>query len=216
MTGSFWVEIMCVYHHYAKCLFSIVCRHRRMEAVRLRKENQIYSADEKRALANFNHEERTKREMKILTQLKEMVRKKMEAKKWKKLCNCLNMDWVNLKSKNTHQLQRRMCSKQISWKIIHFWLSLSLWKLHLAIVYAYVHPYICQNVLAHLELRSVLKFFYFPWRYVFFSKLNLVLPKMGLLDNLEFWLIWMNIQETHIRCKETFVLNRCKLISFLV
>ncbi|KAL3847385.1 hypothetical protein ACJMK2_018300 [Sinanodonta woodiana] len=56
-------------------------RHRRMEAVRLRKENQIYSADEKRALANFNHEERTKREMKILTQLKEMVRKKMEAKK---------------------------------------------------------------------------------------------------------------------------------------
>lgn len=60
------------------------CRHRRMEAVRLRKENQIYSADEKRALANFNHEERTKREMKILTQLKEMVRKKMEAKKWEK------------------------------------------------------------------------------------------------------------------------------------
>jgi hypothetical protein len=28
-------------------------RHRRMEAVRLRKENQIYSADEKRALAMF-------------------------------------------------------------------------------------------------------------------------------------------------------------------
>lgn len=36
-----------------------------MEAVRLRKENQIYSADEKRALANFNHEERSKREKKI-------------------------------------------------------------------------------------------------------------------------------------------------------
>jgi hypothetical protein len=31
-------------------------RHRRMEAVRLRKENQIYSADEKRALATFNYE----------------------------------------------------------------------------------------------------------------------------------------------------------------
>ena len=37
-----------------------------MEAVRLRKENQIYSADEKRALATFNHEERSKREVKIL------------------------------------------------------------------------------------------------------------------------------------------------------
>ena len=56
------------------------CRHRRMEAVRLRKENQIYSADEKRALASFNHEERSKRESKILSQLREMVRKKMEAR----------------------------------------------------------------------------------------------------------------------------------------
>ena len=49
-----------------------------MEAVRLRKENQVYSADEKRALAKFNHEERSKRETKILTQFKEMVRKKTE------------------------------------------------------------------------------------------------------------------------------------------
>lgn len=51
-------------------------RHRRMEAVRLRKENQIYSADEKRALAKFNHEERTKRENRILTQFRALVRKK--------------------------------------------------------------------------------------------------------------------------------------------
>lgn len=51
-------------------------RHRRMEAVRLRKENQIYSADEKRALATFNHEERSKREVKILSQFKEMIRKR--------------------------------------------------------------------------------------------------------------------------------------------
>ena len=50
-----------------------------MEAVRLRKENQIYSADEKRALANFNHAERTKREQKILTQFKDLItRKKKE------------------------------------------------------------------------------------------------------------------------------------------
>ncbi|XP_064615800.1 NF-kappa-B-activating protein-like [Liolophura sinensis] len=55
-------------------------RHRRMEAVRLRKENQIYSADEKRALARFNHEERTKRETKILSQFKEMVTRKMQNK----------------------------------------------------------------------------------------------------------------------------------------
>jgi len=53
-------------------------RHRRMEAVRLRKENQIYSADEKRALALFNKEERTKRETKILSQFKDMIRAKQE------------------------------------------------------------------------------------------------------------------------------------------
>lgn len=51
-------------------------RHRRMEAVRIRKENQIYSADEKRALAMFNKEERSKRETKILTQFKEMIKYK--------------------------------------------------------------------------------------------------------------------------------------------
>lgn len=54
-------------------------RHRRMEAVRLRKENQIYSADEKRALAMFNKEERAKREEKILCQLRDMIRAKQEA-----------------------------------------------------------------------------------------------------------------------------------------
>ena len=47
-----------------------------MEAVRLRKENQVYSADEKRALANFNHAERAKREKQILLQFKGLVNKK--------------------------------------------------------------------------------------------------------------------------------------------
>ena len=56
-------------------------RHRRMEAVRIRKENQIYSADEKRALAMFSREERQKRENKILSQFKEMVTAKTSAKK---------------------------------------------------------------------------------------------------------------------------------------
>merc|ERR1719166_774659 len=53
-------------------------RHRRMEAVRLRKENQIYSADEKRALAMFSKEERQKRENKILGQFREMVHEKLK------------------------------------------------------------------------------------------------------------------------------------------
>ena len=56
-------------------------RHRRMEAVRLRKENQIYSADEKRALAMFSKEERQKRENKILGQFREMVQEKLKKSK---------------------------------------------------------------------------------------------------------------------------------------
>ncbi|CAD6209004.1 GSCOCG00003651001-RA-CDS [Cotesia congregata] len=52
-------------------------RHRRMEAVRIRKENQIYSADEKRALAMFSKEERQKRENLILGQFREMVSQKL-------------------------------------------------------------------------------------------------------------------------------------------
>jgi len=58
-------------------------RHRRMEAVRLRKENQIYSADEKRALASFNQEERRKRESKILSSFREMVYRKTKGKEQK-------------------------------------------------------------------------------------------------------------------------------------
>ncbi|XP_035505160.1 NF-kappa-B-activating protein isoform X1 [Scophthalmus maximus] len=58
-------------------------RHRRMEAVRLRKENQIYSADEKRALASFNQEERRKRESKILSSFREMVHRKTKGKEEK-------------------------------------------------------------------------------------------------------------------------------------
>ncbi|XP_018330680.1 NKAP family protein CG6066 [Agrilus planipennis] len=55
-------------------------RHRRMEAVRIRKENQIYSADEKRALAMFSKEERQKRENLILGQFREMVKAKLADK----------------------------------------------------------------------------------------------------------------------------------------
>lgn len=44
-----------------------------MEAVRIRKENQIYSADEKRALAAFSKEERAKRENAILAQFRDVL-----------------------------------------------------------------------------------------------------------------------------------------------
>ncbi|CAF1385951.1 unnamed protein product [Rotaria sp. Silwood1] len=53
-------------------------RHRRMEAVRLRKENQIYSADEKRALATFNHEARSNKEKALMTQFKSIVDSKLK------------------------------------------------------------------------------------------------------------------------------------------
>ncbi|KAL3311427.1 hypothetical protein Ciccas_009994 [Cichlidogyrus casuarinus] len=55
-------------------------RHRRMEAVRLRKENQVYSADEKRALEQFNFAERSKRETKLQAQFKALIKKKVEEK----------------------------------------------------------------------------------------------------------------------------------------
>ena len=55
-------------------------RHRRMEAVRMRKENQLYSADEKRALQLFNKEERAKRESTILTQFRDMLAKRRAAR----------------------------------------------------------------------------------------------------------------------------------------
>jgi hypothetical protein len=52
-------------------------RHRRMNAVRLRKENQIYSAEEKRALAMFNYEEKAKRENKILADFRDLITQKV-------------------------------------------------------------------------------------------------------------------------------------------
>ena len=48
-----------------------------MEAVRLRKENQIDSADEKRALASFNKIERDKREVRILSSFRDLVKTKL-------------------------------------------------------------------------------------------------------------------------------------------
>ena len=48
-------------------------RHKRMNAVRLRKENQVYSAEEKKALALITLEEKEQRENKLLQDFREML-----------------------------------------------------------------------------------------------------------------------------------------------
>lgn len=53
-------------------------RHRRMNAVRIRKENQVYSAEEQRALAMYNYEERANREAQLISDLKELLSKKKQ------------------------------------------------------------------------------------------------------------------------------------------
>lgn len=52
-------------------------RNRRMEAVRIRKENQIYSAEELAALSQFSHEERKLREERIMNQFRALVESKV-------------------------------------------------------------------------------------------------------------------------------------------
>jgi hypothetical protein len=48
-------------------------RHARMNAVRLRKENQVYSAEEKKALAIINFEEKQQKENKIVSDFRSML-----------------------------------------------------------------------------------------------------------------------------------------------
>lgn len=54
-------------------------RHRRMNAVRIRKENQVYSAEEKRALAMYNFEEKANRESMLVGELRELLEKRQKA-----------------------------------------------------------------------------------------------------------------------------------------
>jgi len=53
-------------------------RHARMNAVRLRKENQVYSAEEQRALAMFNFEEKANRETQLIMDLRDMIQTTQE------------------------------------------------------------------------------------------------------------------------------------------
>ncbi len=52
-------------------------RHQRMNAIRIRKENQVYSAEEKRALALINFEEKQQRENKLQADFRAMVMQRL-------------------------------------------------------------------------------------------------------------------------------------------
>ena len=51
-----------------------------MNAIRIRKENQVISAEEKRAVMLFNQEEKSKKENKIISDFRELVSEKMRGK----------------------------------------------------------------------------------------------------------------------------------------
>ncbi|KAJ5076473.1 hypothetical protein M0811_06473 [Anaeramoeba ignava] len=53
-------------------------RHQRMNAVRLRKESQIYNAEEQRALALLNYQERLKKEKILLNEFRDLIDSKTE------------------------------------------------------------------------------------------------------------------------------------------
>ena len=53
-------------------------RHRRMNAVRMRKENQVISAEEKRGILKLQKEERERREAILRDEFKELVEEKLK------------------------------------------------------------------------------------------------------------------------------------------
>lgn len=54
-------------------------RHRRMNAVRMRKENQVISAEEKRGILKLQREERERREAILREEFKELVDENLRA-----------------------------------------------------------------------------------------------------------------------------------------
>jgi hypothetical protein len=48
-------------------------RHTRMNAVRIRKENQVYSAEEKKALAIITFEEKQQKENKVISDFRQIL-----------------------------------------------------------------------------------------------------------------------------------------------
>ncbi|GAA5906330.1 hypothetical protein JCM5296_003172, partial [Sporobolomyces johnsonii] len=53
-------------------------RHRRMNAVRVRKENQVISAEEKRGILQLANQEKIKRENEIVASFRELVDQKLQ------------------------------------------------------------------------------------------------------------------------------------------
>eukprot|EP00474_Spongospora_subterranea_P010467 CRZ10925.1 hypothetical protein [Spongospora subterranea] len=56
-------------------------RHRRMNEIRMRKENQVYSAEEKRALALVNLEESKRKEAKLMADMRQYLEEKTQESK---------------------------------------------------------------------------------------------------------------------------------------
>ena len=54
-------------------------RHKRMNAVRLRKENQVYSAEEKRALALITFEEKQQKDNKLVGDFRTLLKQQLAA-----------------------------------------------------------------------------------------------------------------------------------------
>jgi hypothetical protein len=54
-------------------------RHARMNAVRIRKENQVYSAEEQRALALITMEENQQKEAQLMEDFRTMLKSKKAA-----------------------------------------------------------------------------------------------------------------------------------------
>ena len=59
-------------------------RHARMNAVRIRKENQVYTAEEQRALAMITLEEKAEKEKALVQDFRAMLEQKLEKKEGKK------------------------------------------------------------------------------------------------------------------------------------
>jgi len=54
-------------------------RHKRMNAVRIRKENQVISAEERRGILKLQKEERERREIILREEFQELVSEKLKA-----------------------------------------------------------------------------------------------------------------------------------------
>jgi len=52
-------------------------RHKRMNAIRIRKENQVYSAEEMRALSQLNFEEKEAKEKKLMSDFRKLIQEKV-------------------------------------------------------------------------------------------------------------------------------------------